>query len=97
MTHRQEVLKDVLPPLTPLQEAARIYLEAEQEAANLKTRAGKRKEEMITMANRIGEDFVKVRDEDGFMHTFAFESKAAVRHSKLLDVKVVKHDSAADA
>jgi hypothetical protein len=91
MTKRQGELKGVLPPLTPLQRAAETYLLAEAESATLKTRAADRKEDMIKLAEKLGEDFVKCRDEDGYMHTFCFETKASIRHSKLLDVKVVKH------
>ena len=91
-TSRQGILKDVIPPLTPLQRAAETFLLAEKEAKTLTERANKRKEEMIKLAEKLGEDFVKCRDDEGYMHTFCFETKAAIRHSKLLDVKVVKHD-----
>lgn len=89
---RQATLPNVVPPLTPLQRAAETWLLAEEEAADLKERANRRKEEMIALARRMGEEFVKVRDEAGFLHTIAFETKAALRHSKLLDVKIVKAD-----
>lgn len=92
MSSKQGVLKDVLPPLTPLQRAAETYLLALNEKSNATTRAKKREEEMVALAQKLGEDFCKVRDEDGFMHTFSFEVKSAIRHSKLLDVKIVKHD-----
>lgn len=94
---KQATLPNVVPPLTPLQRAAETFLLADQEAADLKERSNKRKDEMIDLARRLGQDFVKVRDDQGFLHTFAFESKAAVRHSKLLDVKIVKHDDPVNA
>lgn len=94
---KQATLPNVVPPLTPLQRAAETFLLADQEAADLKERSNKRKDEMIDLARRLGQDFVKVRDDQGFLDTFAFESKAAVRHSKLLDVKIVKHDDPVNA
>ncbi len=96
MSVKQGVLKDVLPPLTPLQRAAETYLLAETEKSDATTRASKRKDEMVALANKLGEDFVKCRDEEGFLHTFSFEVKSAVRHSKLLDVRIVKHDDETD-
>lgn len=92
MTTKQQVMTGVIPPLSALQEAAALYINTEQEAKDIKARADKRKDEMIALANKINAEFVKVRDDEGFLHTFSFESKASVRHTKLLDVKIVKHD-----
>lgn len=93
MTKRQPTLPGVVPPMSVTQEAALTYLEADEAAKDAKEKSNKRKDEMIASALKAKIQTIKVMDEGGYVHTFDIESKAAVRHTSYLEVKVEKSEA----
>jgi hypothetical protein len=87
---KQRMLPGVVPPLSVTQEAAMVFLGAEAEAKDAKEKANKRKDEMIASALKAEIQTIKVKDDDGYVHTFEIESRAAVKHTSYLEVKVEK-------
>lgn len=92
---RQGTLKGVVPPMNIAQEAALLYIEAEDEKKRMAERAADRKEDMINAAARLGIDVVKIRDAHNKLHIFDFTNKITVKHNTLTDVKIEKLDKEA--
>ncbi len=89
---KQQVMKGVLPPLTVVQEAALLYIEAKEETARLKERENDRKKEMLQSARKVGVDFVKVRGANDVLHVFEFSNDIKIKHSQAVDIKIEKAD-----
>lgn len=90
MTKRQTEMQNIIPESTELQKSALTYIHAEDISSIKKDQAKKRKTEMGALANKLKKSFVKVRDEEGFLHTFSFESEMKIKHTKVMDKKLIK-------
>ncbi len=90
MKAKQTPLPGVLPPMTAVQEAALLYVEAKEETARLKERENDRKKDLLESARKAGVEFVKVKDSSDALHIFEFTNDVKVRHSQTVDIKIVK-------
>jgi hypothetical protein len=90
MAARQGTLKGIVPPLTAVQEAALLYVEAKEESDRARDRANDRKDDMLKSAVKAKVDMIKVRSANGDLFIFDLTNEIKVKQTKMKDIKIEK-------